>query len=359
MNPRLAETFMGKNGSPRILITRLGAIGDTILTLPVLCALRRHFPHAFLAWLVEPAAAPMVQGHACVDQVIVARRRWLKSLTEIGRLRRELRALELDLVIDPQSLTKSALAGWLSGVQRRIGFASPQGREISLWLNNEFVNPVGEHLVDRQLELLTPLGITQPIVEFRLPASPTAPEKILQFIREAHLGRGFSVVNPGAGWTSRLWVLERFGKLARHLGETWNLPTVVTWAGERERRMAEKILTSSGGHGILAPSTQLLELAELVRQAEIFIGCDSGPMHMAVAVNTTCVALHGTTRWQHSGPYGNQHLPVQDHFQTGTSRQRRTADNLAMQAISVESVCRACDQILERKRKRNGLRCAA
>ena len=139
---------------PRILITRLSAIGDCILTMPVACALRRKFPDALLAWVVEPGPAKLLRGHECLDELIVVKKGWLKSPSHVWRLRHRLRQLRPDIAIDPQGLTKSSIVAYMSGARRRIGFAKPLGRELSTWLNNELHKPKTLHLVDRQLELL-------------------------------------------------------------------------------------------------------------------------------------------------------------------------------------------------------------
>jgi heptosyltransferase-1 len=215
-------------------------------------------------------------------------------------------------------------------------------------LNNHFVKPSARHLVDCQLELLQPLGVDSSQVQFRLPFNTLAEKKATDFLRSAHLSGGYVVMNPGAGWDSKLWPADRFGRVARALGQRRQMPTLVVWAGDRERAWAEQILTHSGGHAVLAPATSLPELAPFLRQARLFLASDTGPLHLAVAVGTTCVGLHGTTRYQASGAYGDQHISIQDHYQAGTSRARRRASNDAMRAIQVERVVQACEEVLAR-----------
>jgi ADP-heptose:LPS heptosyltransferase len=256
--------------------------------------------------------------------------------------------LKFDFTVDPQSLSKSAILAWLSGAKQRIGFQTPRGRELSLWLNNHFIKQSASHLVDCQLELLQPLGIDSPQVQFRLPINPQAEEKANDFLQTAHLSGGYVVMNPGAGWDSRLWPADRFGRVARSVGQRHQVPTLVVWSGDRERAWAEQILTHSGGHAVLAPATSLPELAVFLQQARLFLGSDTGPLHLAHAVGTTCIGLHGTTRYQASGAYGDQHISIQDRYQAGTSRARRRASNDAMRAIEVERVVQACDEVLAR-----------
>lgn len=336
--------------SPRILISRLSHIGDCILTLPVLNTLRAYFPGAFIGWVVESPSDQLLDLHPALDQVIVVKRGWMKSPGRVRELRRQLRSLSLDISVDPQSLTKSSFVSWLSGARRRVGFARGVGRELAPWLNNQLCHPETTHVVDRSLELLRTLGIRAPHVEFGIQEGPAAQAMIEQYIRTSHLACGFSVLNPGAGWASRRWPVSRFASVARHLGQKHSLPSVVAWAGDEERGWAEHIVTRAGGHALLAPKTSLKELAALLRAARLYVGSDTGPLHLAVAVGTTSVVLHGTTLPEASGAYGPGHIAVQAYYQSGSSRQRRNAENHAMRAIEIDMVCGACDRAIANQR---------
>ncbi len=168
------------------------------------------------------------------------------------------------------------------------------------------------------------------------------------YLQELGFQRGFALINPGATWDSKLWVMERFGQVARHLGERHGLPSLVVWAGERELGWASEIVAHSGGHAILARATSLRELVAIAQAARIFIGSDTGPLHMAVATGTPAVALYGPTRVEDCGPYGPQNIALQEQYQDGGRKERRAAENTAMQLIQVDRVCQACDTILSR-----------
>ena len=159
---------------PRILIVRLTAIGDVIHTVPVLCALRRSLPHAEITWVVEGHAGDLIEGHPALDRLVRVPRKWLKSPRTVWAVRRQLRRLRCDVALDIQGLTKSAVAAWLSAAPRRIGFGGVDGRELSRLLNNRLVTPTSEHVIDRNLELLRPLGIADPTVAFRLASAEPA-----------------------------------------------------------------------------------------------------------------------------------------------------------------------------------------
>lgn len=336
---------------PRFLITRLSHIGDCVTALPVACALRKAYPKAHIGWVVERPSHQFLESHAAIDVVFTLRRGWLKSPKRVTAIRRELRKHRFDVSIDPQSLTKSSVLGWLSGAKQRIGLAKPWGRELALKFNNDRVTPTQTHVTLRSLELLSPLEVNTSNLEYQFPISSKARSSVHQYLRSHHLGCGYALINPGAGWASRRWPAERFGSVARHLGER-GLPSVVAWAGEEEHRWAEDIVARSGGHCQLAPETNLIELAALLEQSNFYLGSDTGPMHLAVAVGTPCITLHGVTRPEDSGALGKQHIPVQAYYQDGASRERRKAENLAMQAIGVDDVVRACEEMLGRQSTR-------
>ncbi|MEX2172855.1 MAG: glycosyltransferase family 9 protein [Pirellulaceae bacterium] len=331
--------------APRILIARLSAIGDCIQTLPVASALRRQFPDAFIAWAVEAGAAPLIAAHPAVDQVIELPKGILTSPTAAWRVRQQLLPLDVEIALDPQGLSKSSAVAWLSGARRRIGFARPAGREISSLLNGELVEPRKTHMVDRYLELLEPLGIEQPAVEFGLDRLRHA-SAIETFAAGPEIRAGFAVVNPGAGWDSKRWPIERLAELVRQLGERASLPSVVLWGGARELAWAEQIVHHSAGHGRLAPPTTLLELAGLLKRANLMIAADTGPLHLAAAVGTPSVGLFGATRREICGPYGGRHIALQAAFDGSAGRKLPGADNWAMRRISVSAVFAACQEIL-------------
>jgi len=339
--PRLSD-------SPRILIVRLSAIGDVIHAMPLAAALRQRFPSAYLAWVSAYPAATLLEGHEALDEVIVVGRRWLRSPRAIFGLRRRLRALRLDVAIDAQGLTKSAVAAWLSGAPRRIGFGDHWGREISRWFYTDLVLTKTKHTVDRTLELIEPLGIVRPPVRFQIPLTESEREAADRMLADLEIEPPLAIINAGASRPSKIWPPDRFGAVAQHLGRQWRLPSLVVWAGREERALAERIVANSEGRACLAPPTTLRELAALCQRARIFVSSDTGPLHLAVAVGTPCVGLYGPWPAEENGPYGPGHAVVQKMAIYGPSSRRRRASSVLMEAIDVPSVCEACDEILRR-----------
>src|SRR4029078_8068121 len=197
---------------PRILIVRLSSIGDCIHGLPVLCALREALPSAHISWMVEGRTADLLRRHPALDEVVQVRRKWLKSPAAIWKARCTLHRLRPDVSIDMQGLTKSAVAGWLSGAPTRIGFAGCDGRELSAWLNNTLVEPMMTHVIDRNLELLRPLNIVTKQLRFGMPSCREEDPAIGRFLRDRGLLGDFALLNVGAGWASRRWPLDRYAE---------------------------------------------------------------------------------------------------------------------------------------------------
>jgi ADP-heptose:LPS heptosyltransferase len=335
------------------LITRLSAIGDCVLTLPLADQLKAEIPDCHITWLVDCAASKLLEGHPSVDQVIRQQKGFLTKPAHLLPLRKQLQAANFDVALDPQGLLKSSLSCWFSGAKRRIGFGPPQARERSWWMHTDVVQPTAAHLVDKHLQLLEPLGITPPNgshwqVGNCLAASNEATISSTASLENVGInGEPFALINPSAGWASRRWPPERFGRVAAELKKQHAISSVVVWAGEDEWEMAKSISAHSAGAASILPSTSLHELVALGSMATLMISSDSGPLHITAATGTPTVALFGPTDAAHSGPYGRQHQVIQNSKPLVRSKDRRTDDNSLMLTISVENVVEAASTIIE------------
>ena len=338
---------MPAKSQPRFLITRLSAIGDCILTMPLACALRDAFPQAWIGWLAEKGGASLLENHPAIDEVIVAPKKVLKSPGELWKMRSTLRSLQVDVTLDPQGLLKSSVLAWLTGAKTRIGFRPPVGREMSHWFNNDLVTSQQPHVVDRYRELLSALDVEPTPVRFDVPRPSQNARSMAAWLYSQHLeDKPLAILNPGAGWDSKVWPIDRYAEVSKYLEAEHDLRCIVVWSGEKERAWAKQIVAGAAGSAALAPNTSLPDLAALLRQAKLFVGSDTGPLHLAAAVGTPCVGIYGPTDPAECGPYGSGHRTVQTYLQGGTNRQRRRGENLAMQAVTVEQVTVACRETL-------------
>ncbi len=334
----------------RVLITRLSAIGDCVLTIPLAVEVKRLWPNCHLTWAVDCGASALLKPHWAVDEILKIEKRWLKRPGSWGELRGDLKSRNFDLVLDPQGLTKSSLLGWFTGADVRVSHTYSHAREVAPLLATRRVARTQRHMVDTYRQLLSPWKDIRPLEgRFEMPVYADAAaraEQILHMPAYRQASKGFLAINPGAGWTTRLWPVGRFAHVAREVYEQHGLTSVVFWAGETEQLMAKVIEETSRGCAVVAPRTNLCELAELLRRASLVVTGDTGPLHLASAVGTPCVSLHGVTWADESGPYGTQHIAIQSPHLPDSDKLVRRGENTAMQAIEVDEVVRGCYDIL-------------
>ncbi|MCL4819400.1 MAG: glycosyltransferase family 9 protein [Vicinamibacteria bacterium] len=285
----------------RVLIVRLSAIGDVVHTLPALLALHRAGHE--VGWVAEPAARPLLQAHPLLAELIAAPAAKAFAFGPAAEAVRALRAGRWDVALDFQGLWKSAAWAALSGA-RAIGFESAARREpaSALLLAERHPLPAAAvHVIDKNLALLGALGIDAlGAREFPLPAAPAAEAAVAEQLASRRLGR-FALLNPGGGWTSKLWPAGRWAELARLL-DARGVPSLVAW-GPGEGRLADEIAASSRGAATPAFPTSLLEYVALARQAAVVVAADTGPLHLACAVGAPVVALFGPTDPARNGPF--------------------------------------------------------
>ena len=299
----------------RVLVIRLGAVGDVVRTLPAAAGVRATWPRAHLAWLVEPGSASLLAGQPWLDEVIVFPRGALGAAlrgARLGALAREasafarrLREGRFDLVVDFHAILKSALLARLSGARRRVSYARPFAREGAAWLATDRarLHPPKQSRFDRNEALLRYLAS-----EAKLPARPLqVPPAALARIDEA-LGSGPPpvVIHPGTSDATpyKRWSAAGYGGVARALAAD-GVPSVVS-AGPAasDREMAAAVLAEAGGAARAAPATPtLLDLAALFARSRLYLGADSGPMHVASAVGTPVVQLLGPTDPIENAPF--------------------------------------------------------
>jgi len=307
--PRRAQALR----ADRILVIRLGALGDVLRTLPAVKALRALHPGSHLCWLVEPAAAPAVAAAGCVDELLVfprgelvaaARRFRLGALVRSARAFRDtLRARRFDLVLDFHGLAKSGLLAWLSGAPVRVGHRAGVAREGASLFVNRRVDGVPARIsrYARNAALLRALSPRVPVPDGPLlSVSPAAGARVAERLRT--VGRadaaGFVLIHPGSSDRARhkrypasAWVAVVDRLCAAEL-EVW----LVAGGSAEERALADRIVADGGGRALRAPDPDdFEELVALIARAGVFASGDTGPLHAASLAGVPVVQLLGPT----------------------------------------------------------------
>jgi len=293
----------------RALVVRLSSIGDVVHTLPTLAALTQHGWE--VGWIVEPSARVLLDGNPALAQVVAAPAAKAFRWREAREAVRALRGLRYDAALDFQGLWKSAVWARLAGARRVVGFARPWRREpaSALLIGEQAELPSGrEHVIDKNLALLGPLGIEATgLREFPLPYSEEIAVRVEAGLRDLAAG-DFALLNPAGGWASKLWPPERFGELAQGLRKR-GLRSIVTW-GPGEEALADRVVASSDGAAVRSFPTTLLDFVDLARRARLVVAADTGPLHLACAVATPVVALFGPTDPARNGPFAPDDVVV-------------------------------------------------
>ena len=342
----------------RVLVVRMGALGDIVHALPLLSALRAHRPDVAVDWLVDARYAGVLALVEGLRRRVVVRA--ARAGVAPGEVRfagvsgmasaiADLRAQGYEAAIDLQGLIKSAALARLSGARRVIGFVRSQLREPAAgwWYGERVTGPPGGHVVQKNLALLPALGV--PSAGLVFPWRHVTSEVTAAVLASEPVSRagGFAIVNPGAAWENKRWPPARFGALAARLGERLALPSVVTW-GPGERARAEEVVAASHGHAVASPPTALPDLLALARAARLVVSGDTGPLHLAASVGAPVVGLFGPTRPERNGPWCAADLSVSRSATCVCFHKRQCLRGRAcIEDIEVDEVFAACARRLQ------------
>ena len=304
----------------RIAIVRLTSLGDVIHTLPVAAAIRKHEPTARVIWLVEEHEQILLQNNPVVDDVLlVPLRRWRELLTsgagwrtirrEWTALRDQLRALEIDVALDVQGWGhKTSPFVWLTRAPVRVGFEGPYARDpMSTLATTVHVTPPpsAKHVVDMNLCLLGPLGLTATEVRFPLPSFAEADARVAAWFRDrAFRTPRLVAVLPATRGKQKLWPAESFRELARRLLADGQTTVPLVGGPGEESRLEDVRATLPPDRTVVWSAGPVGELIHLLRRTDLVIGNDTGPLHLAAAHDVPSLGLFGPTRGERNGPYG-------------------------------------------------------
>ena len=327
----------------RLLIVRLSAMGDVIHTLPAVRFLRQAFPQAFVGWLIEERWAELLcapgtarRGSRCslrplVDEVHTVRlKAWGKSPFSISTLQgvatiwNDVRDARYDTAVDLQGAMRSAVLARWSGARAIYGAAEPREAPASLWYTRKVVAG-GRHVVEQNLSVAAALverssRLSSPDISCDFPRDPQAEANVGERLALSGIG-DFAILNPGAGWGAKRWPAVRYGEVARELAKL-------------------------GLRSAQAMNCSITELIALTRRARLFIGGDTGPLHLAAGLRIPVLAIYGPTDPTRNGPYGTRSIVLRS-AESVTSHSRRAAADDGLLAIGVEAVIAAAGRLLD------------
>ncbi len=344
----------------KILIVKLSAIGDVIHTLPSLNALRKRFPTAHIAWVVEKAAAELIEDHPALNRVIVSnRKRWIKGLWGSDRLNnlkniynfiKELRDTHYDFIIDFQGLLKSGVLVGLARGSRKAGYGRGMERDEGAYLFlNEHIPAVdmNQHALDRSLILLRSIGVPADEIEYRIPVGQNERTSAARLLKECGVdgNRPLVAVNPITRWETKRWSYRKFAELADRIIDEFSACVVFTGSKSDQDAIASIAAEMKHRARNMAGRTSLKELAALYEKSALAVTTDTGPMHLAAAVGTPVVALFGPTAPWRTGPYGPGNQVIRAKLECSPCFKRKCPTTKCMEQIGVEQVMEAVQKL--------------
>jgi len=323
----------------KFLLIRFGSMGDIIHALPAAATLRDSFPDAHIDWILDPRWQPLLEGNPTLTNIITLDR---TKMSDIRATIRQLRAERYSCAIDFQSLYKSSLIAYFSGAPERLGFPFDYCREgPAAWFYTRRIEPRGKHKVEHNLSLAQAAGAQSADVRFPL-AINAADDKIAAEELARHNVKEFFVLNPGGGWRSKCWPPARYGDLHRKLTAKYGWPGVVT-IGPGEEELAAQLVNAAGDPPPAVILVGLGPLMALLKRAKFVVAADTGPMHLASALDVPTIGLFGPTDPARNGPFSKKDVVVHNTGVSPITYKRGDSYSLSMLAITTEQVVAAVE----------------
>jgi heptosyltransferase-1 len=350
----------------KILIVRLGAMGDILHALPAATAIRAALPHSTIGWLVEERWSELLtaQGRKANPNTVSPQkpvvntvhtldtRRWRQhffrpsATTEILGALKRVRKFDYDYALDFQGAIKSGLFAKMGGASVIAGYEDPRESGARFFYRKKHQRQ-GEHVIEQNLALAA--QALHPILghsELKLHAPQLPIDPAAEAWAESEIARlgiaSFAIVNPGAGWGAKQWPTLRYGEVARALA-AHNIKTLVNASAE-EAELARAVVAASGGDAFELRCT-IGQLIALTRRARIFVGGDTGPLHLAAALDVPVVGLYGPTDPARTGPFGAKSIPLR-HPESETTFSHHREAEAGLMKITAEEVISAARHLL-------------
>lgn len=337
-----------------ILIIKPSSLGDIVMALPALSALRRNFPKSKITWLIRPEFASILEGHPDIDNIILFDRRFLgrawynpKAFASLLLLIKQLKKNKFDAVIDLQGLFRTASLAWLSGCKKRFGLADARELAHIFYTHTVTKEQDSAHVVDYYLKVIQAVGASGINVEFVLPQDPAAVDSVESLLTSRRIKPGnYAVLVPGSAHKSKCWPADNFAALADKITSDFAI-SIILVGTEPEKVITQKIASKATAKvEDFAGLTTLPELVALFRKAAVVVTNDTGPGHIAVALGIPLVMIFGPSNPIRIFPYCRpETVAAVDPFRRGPKLQSTNPAH-AIDAITVDEVYKkVCEQI--------------
>jgi heptosyltransferase-1 len=296
-----------------ILITKPSSLGDIVLALPALRALRMSFPEAKISWLIRPEFAELIENHPYLDEIITFDRKLLgKAWFHPGAfgalisLIRKLRRSNFDIIFDFQGLFRTAILAWLSGSKLRFGMTNAREFATVFYTHKVPQNIECIHMVDYYLKIIRAAGASDFGVEFVFLQNPAVEDSVRRLLANHGIKDSYAVLIPASAHQDKCWPPERFAQVAEKISSQYNL-TIVTTGSASEAAAVKKVKEKADVQIVnLAGQTSLGELVALLKGARLVVSNDTGPGHIAAALGVPLVLMFGRANPIRLEPYGRK-----------------------------------------------------
>lgn len=314
---RKAEAKFRRSSVKNILIIKPSSLGDIVMALPALSALRRSFPDAKISWLVRPEFAPLLKNHPDLSEVIIFDRKLLgkawynpRAFAALVSLIWRLNRSRFDAVLDLQGLLRTAIFAWLTGCRKLLGMAN--AREFGHIFYTHKIQQDGDciHLVDYYLKIVRAAGASKTDARFSLPVDSAAEDSVRKLLKAKDINNSYAVFVPTSAHENKCWPVENFAALADKVSEQFGLSIIATGAPS-EKGVVEKLRSKANAPiANFAGATSISELVALLNGAKLVVSNDTGPGHIAAALGVPVVMLFGPTNPARVAPYGRPQCAV-------------------------------------------------
>jgi lipopolysaccharide heptosyltransferase I len=351
-------------GSPKILVLRLSAVGDVIRTLPTITALKEHIPSSSITWVVEEPSQAFLDSQPEIDEIILfPRKRWTHGIQSLGGMwrtigemwefLRDLRRRKFEVVLDFHGLLKSGLLSFFSGSPKRIGYDRRSTKEWNFLFSNVKVKLPKERIsrFQRNLALLKGMGLELDLkdIKYGLHIPQEDREVVESFFNTSAVSiqRPLIAIHPGSSRKAffKRWLPDQYARLADRLIRELHATVLFTW-GMEELQWVEGIRKEMKEPSLLGPKTEsLTQLGEVYRHCDLYIGGDTGPMHIASLMGIPAAVIYGPTDPIENEPFG-KHIKIREEVGCNPCHQYSCKERVCVKAISADKVFKAAEEML-------------